>query len=129
MGRARPELSDLESRVVKVIWRRGPSSADEVRKALGKRHSDSTVRTLLRRAEEKGYLRHSVEGKTFIYEATFAPEKVGTDSVRQVAEQFFGGSVSALLNGMVDAEMINPEELQDLVGKIREVEKKERKNK
>ena len=53
--------------------------------------------------------------------------KVGTDSVRQVAEQFFGGSVSALLNGMVDAEMISHEELQDLVGKIRDAEKKERK--
>ena len=55
--------------------------------------------------------------------------KVGTDSVRQVAEQFFGGSVSALLNGMVDAEMISHEELQDLVGKIRDAEKKEGKNK
>ena len=126
MARNQTELSDLERGVVQVIWQRGPSSAEEVRKALRRRLSDSTVRTLLRRAEEKGYLTHSVEGKTFIYQEAFAPEEVGAESVRRVADQFFGGSVTALLNSIVDAEVISKRELQDLARRISAAEKNNR---
>jgi predicted transcriptional regulator len=58
-------LSNLEHLVMDVLWKRGPSTAEEVRVALEKRHfmKESTARTILKRLEDKGYARHRVEGQ------------------------------------------------------------------
>src|SRR5690349_6901831 len=99
----RKPLSDLEHLVMEVVWKQQPLTADDVRTALADRHpmKESTVRTVLKRLEEKGYLQHRVVGRTNIYTGQDAPESVAAKAVRQIIERFCGGSVEQLLVGMV----------------------------
>ncbi|HEV3275350.1 MAG TPA: BlaI/MecI/CopY family transcriptional regulator [Terriglobia bacterium] len=125
---ARPRnLSGVEQLVMDHIWVAGAVTAEAVREALAPRHAmkDSTVRTVLRRLEEKGYLRHKVEGRTFLYRAAHARQNIAARAVSHIADRFCGGSVEQLLVGMVENEVLDSEELQRLARKI--AQKKEAK--
>ena len=119
-------LSDLESLVMDYVWSRGASSAEDIREGLSGRWpmKDSTARTVLRRLESKGFLRHAVEGRTFIYEGTEPPSAVAVRAVRQILDRFCRGSVESLLVGMVENEVIDDEELERLARKIRKAQRK-----
>ncbi len=76
------------------------------------------MRTLLRRLETRGYVSHRLEGKTFVYEATIAPQRVAAHSVRQMIDRFWSGSVEEFLTGMVDAKILTPANIARLARKI-----------
>ena len=71
-------LSDLEEMIMSAVWE-GATTAEDVRASLAAKHpmKDSTVRTVLRRLEEKGYLTHSVDGRTYLYRAVEPRRNVG----------------------------------------------------
>ena len=113
------DLGDLEREVLQLIWQRGEQvTADTVRETLSRRLKESTVRTVLKRLEEKGYLTHTVEGRTFLYQAAERPTLVAARAVKKIVDWFCNGSVSDVLVGMVDAEMLDPEELKALAARI-----------
>src|SRR5579863_1281560 len=116
----RKPLSSLEHLVMGVVWDRGSATGEEVREALASRHpmKESTARTVLTRLEEKGYLAHSVDGRTNVYRGVDAPATVAAGAVRQIIERLCGGSVEQLLIGMVDDEVLSERELQRLAQKI-----------
>jgi len=124
-----PSVGPLENAVMHVLWERGTATADDVRQALAKTRKlkESTVRTLLRRLERKGFLAHDVEGRTFIYRPKVAPENVATQAVRGIIDRFCAGSVESLLAGMVDGELITPDKLRALADKIADAERKAEK--
>src|SRR5262245_15666114 len=105
---------------MRVIWKSGEATADQVRTALAKSQSlkDSTIRTILRRLEEKGYVTHSTVGRTFVYTPQVDSRNVAADAVRGIIERFCHGSVEDLLVGMVDREIVSPQKLQELADKI-----------
>ena len=108
------------------IWSHGPATSEQIREGLTpkRRMKDATVRTILRRLEEKGYLTHSVEGRTYIYRGLERPEKVAVSAIRQLLDRFCGGSVEQLLVGMVDQDVISSRELTELARKIKDRQKK-----
>jgi len=87
---------------------------------------DSTVRTVLRRLEEKGYLSHEVDGRTFVYRATQQRRSVAARAAQQIIDRFCGGSVEQLLVGMVENAVLEPKELEMLARKI--AQRKEKKS-
>jgi predicted transcriptional regulator len=113
-------MSPLEDTVMRVIWARGPSTAEDVRQALSRKQpmKDSTVRTVLRRLEEKGYLAHEVSGRTYIYRERVPALRTATQAVRQIVDRFFEGSVEQLLSGMVSDRLVTAEQLEELARKI-----------
>ena len=113
-------LSALEQLIMDFLWERGPSTAEVCREGMADRHplKDSTIRTLLRRLEAKGYLRHEVDGRTFLYRPLERPQKVAAHAVKQIIDRLCGGSVEELLVGMVDHEVLDRKELQHLAQKI-----------
>ena len=117
---SRKPLSPLEHQVMDLVWSHGRVTADSVREALASQRplKDSTVRTILRRLEQKGYLSHEVEGRTYLYRGLEAPQKVAVGAVRQIIDGFCGGSVEQLLVGMVDNEVLDGRELERLAQKI-----------
>jgi BlaI family transcriptional regulator, penicillinase repressor len=104
------------------VWRSGGATAEQVREGLAPRHllKDSTVRTLLRRLEERQYLTHRVEGKMFVYEAAAAPRSLAARSVQQIIERFWSGSAEQFLAGMVDEKVLTPSQIRKLAAKIKE---------
>jgi BlaI family penicillinase repressor len=126
----KPRLSSLENAVMQVVWLRGRITADEVRIALAQRRNlkDSTVRTLLRRLEEKDYVEHDIEGRTYVYRPRVEPHNVAAEQVRGIIDRFCRGSVENLLVGMVDDNLITPDKLRELAERIEEAEATERKS-
>lgn len=124
-----PSVGPLENEVMRVLWERGTATADDVRQALEKdrKLKDSTVRTLLKRLEDKGLVTHDVNGRTFIYRPIVAQQNVATQAVRGIIDRFCAGSVEALLTGMVDGEIITPDKLRELADKIADAERKTQK--
>jgi BlaI family transcriptional regulator, penicillinase repressor len=122
-------LSPLEHEVMQVLWSRGPCSAEDVRQALVEDHpmKDSTVRTILRRMEEKEFVAHWNEGRTYIYRHLLPPSKAAAGAVRQIIDLFCNGSVEALLLGMVDNKILDREQLQELAERIDKAEARERR--
>ncbi len=112
------ELGELERRILLIVWRLGAVTAEQVRDDLDRPLKDSTVRTVLRRLEEKGYLAHSVENRTFIYRPAESRQRVAVRAVKRIVDWFCEGSVEALLVGMVDSQVLDRNELQRLAERI-----------
>jgi predicted transcriptional regulator len=79
---------------------------------------DSTIRTVLRRLEEKGYLTHETQGRTFIYRASHARQNVAIRAVKGIIDRFCGGSAEELVLGMVDNAVLSRKQLERLARKI-----------
>jgi predicted transcriptional regulator len=117
------ELGELEREILSIVWRLGATTAEQVREELDRLLKDSTVRTVLRRLEEKGYLAHSLENRTFIYRSAESRQKVAGRAVQRIVDWFCEGSVEALLVGMVDSKVLDREELQRLADRIAAAQK------
>jgi BlaI family transcriptional regulator, penicillinase repressor len=113
-----PPLGDLEHELLTLLWKHGAMTAVAVRKALHRDLKDPTIRTVLRRLEEKRYVSHRVERGTFIYTATETQERAAAKAVKGIVDRFCGGSLERMLLGLVEASVIQPKQLDALVGKI-----------
>lgn len=114
------DLSNLERQVMQEIWRLGPSTADDLRRALEPERvlKDSTVRTILRRLESKGFVTHQVDGRTYVYHSAIRPRRAAAQAVQRIVERFCGGSVEELLLGLVDQQVVSRPELEALARRI-----------
>lgn len=103
-----------------ILWKQGPGTAEQVREALAPKHvlKDSTVRTILGRLEQKGYVNHTIEGKAFVYNWVEKPRNVAVRAVRQILDRFCDGSLEQLLVGLVENEVVDRAELQQLASKL-----------
>lgn len=100
------------------VLERGTATAEQVRADMDRDLKDSTVRTVLRRLEEKGYLTHATEDRTYVYRPAEAPAAVAARAVRGIIDRFCKGSVEELLVGMVDGSVVSKDELARLAKKI-----------
>ncbi len=112
---------------MEILWKRGSATAVEIREALAPRHAlkDSTVRTVLRRLHEKGYVSYKLEGKAFVYSGVEKPRNVAVRAVRQILDKFCNGSLEQLLVGLVENEVVDRAELQKLAQKLAKTKQKE----
>lgn len=117
---ARP-LTELQQAVLDFVWSKGSATAEEVREKLLPEHplKDSSVRTILRRLEARGYLTHRLEGQSFMYEARMSASTVAVRAVRHLIERFWEGSAEQFVAGMVDAKVLSAEALQRLAKKVK----------
>ena len=116
----RKALSPLEKSFMDYVWGHPDCTADMCREAMARirMFKESTVRTILKNLENKGYVNHEVRGRTFYYRAVDSRRGVTMEAVRQLIDRFCGGSVKELLVGMVDDQLIRPSELRKLAEEI-----------
>ncbi|MGH8219212.1 MAG: BlaI/MecI/CopY family transcriptional regulator [Steroidobacteraceae bacterium] len=112
------DLGDLEREVLALVWKNGSVSADSVQKQLRRALKESTVRTVLKRLEGKGYLSHTLESRTFIYKARESRAAAAARAVKSIADRFCHGSLEEVLVGIVDARLLDRRELERLAEKI-----------
>ncbi|MHB1204133.1 MAG: BlaI/MecI/CopY family transcriptional regulator [Rhodospirillaceae bacterium] len=118
-----PDLGDLEREVMQLVWAKGTVSAEDVREGVSRRLKESTIRTVLKRLEDKGFVGHTVEGRTFIYRASEARERVAARAVKRIVDWFCEGSVDEVLVGMVDSSMLGRKQVDMLAKKIETAKK------
>ena len=107
---------------MEIVWQRGSVTAEGVRAALDPTRplKDSTVRTVLKRLETKGYLRHTVERRTYVYSSSEPRQNIAMRAVKQILDRFCSGSVESLLLGMVDHDVVDADELERMVTRLKE---------
>jgi len=118
-----PDLGDLEHEVMQIVWAHGPVTAEIVRERLSRRLKESTVRTVLRRLEEKGYARHTVDGRTYVYHAAEERARVAAKAVQRIVDWFCNGSMEEVLVGMVDNAMLDQQQLRALADQVAKAKK------
>ena len=108
-----PELTPAQSEIMEIIWERGEVSASTVRKVLSRTRAvaRNTVRTLLERMEEKGWITHREEGRTFLYSAAQPRQATIGQKVQEVVETVCGGSAEALVTALLDYRGLSSGEL------------------
>jgi BlaI family transcriptional regulator, penicillinase repressor len=117
------ELGELERSVLSIVWQMGSATAERIREELERPLTDSTVRTVLRRLEAKGYVTHALEERAFVYRPAESRQHVAGRAVQRIVDWFCEGSVEALLVGMVDQKVLGRGELQKLAARIAEAER------
>ena len=106
---------------MRVVWTSGPCSVEAVHQVVARTRDvkETTVRTLLRRLEQKGYLRHESEGRAYLYRATEPSRNLAARAVRQIIDRFCQGSVEELVSGMVESKSLSRDELNRLEDFVR----------
>jgi predicted transcriptional regulator len=97
-------LSRRERQIMDVVYREGTATAAQVAAGLPDALTDSTVRTLLRILEEKGHLRHTEDGRRYIYHPTQPHQNAARAALDRVLHTFFGGSVSEAVASLLSGE-------------------------
>jgi BlaI family transcriptional regulator, penicillinase repressor len=112
------DLGELEREVMQLVWSGGEVTAEAIREQLARKPKESTVRTVLRRLEDKGYVSHTVSGRTFVFRAAATRQDVAARAVKHIVEWFCNGSLEEVLVGMADARMLDARTLQQLAKRI-----------
>lgn len=105
-------MSRAQREVMEIIWDLGEAGVAEVVRELNKSRpaARNTVRTLLERMEEKGWLTHRAEGRSFIYAPTVDREESLGERVRDMVEKACGGQPEKLMMALMDYRGLSDEE-------------------
>src|SRR5262245_9310849 len=111
--RRSPALTDAEARVMAVLWERQTASVADVVTALKKKRvvSYSTVQTILRILEDKGYVTHAKVARAFIYRPRVDERRARRRALRHLMTRLFNGSPSLLVLNVLEDDQIDAEEL------------------
>ena len=107
-------FTERELDVMAVLWARGSGTVGEVRDELSDDFARTTVLTVLRTLEEKGYVRHVAEGKAHRYVPTVKPDAAGKSALRRILDTMFAGSHERLLAQLVSDRSVDKEKLRRL---------------
>src|SRR5580704_3322651 len=115
-AQVRPPLTDLENEVMRAVWDGGTCTVEAVHQIVSNKRKlkETTIRTLLRRLEKKGYLQHESDGRAYIYRAAEPARSLAARAVRQIIDRFCQGSLEELVSGMVEAKVLNKDDIQEL---------------
>jgi len=127
--RAVPRLGDLELQILNVLWERGPSTVREVREALPvePKPAYTTVLTMMRLMQEKGYLTRSEAARAHVYQARLREQPVKRGLLRGLVTNAFRGSAEAVLVRLLEDEKLSREELARVRELIEAREREERR--
>ena len=107
-------LADREAELMEVLWDHGPSTVNEVKERVPDDLAYTTVLTILRTLEAKGYVTHDAEGKAHRYSALIERDAARRSALQAMAEKFFKGSTTGLLTHLVADEKLKPADIRRL---------------
>jgi predicted transcriptional regulator len=117
-----PPLSPTETEILRTVWQLDKAAVQEVYENFPKKRkiSFTTVQTLLRRLEKKGYLKHKVRGNANIYYAAVNMESVLKRTVNDFLERVFGGDPVPLMMYLAKHGKVTTQDIKKLIKLIEE---------
>ena len=111
-----PALTDAEAQVMAVLWRLRKASVGDVVTAMNETRpvTYSTVQTILRILETKGYVTHGKVARAFVYEPVVDEQQARRRALRHLVSRLFEGSPSLLVLNVLEDEEIHPAEREQL---------------
>lgn len=112
-------LTKTEEEVMHMLWEIGKGTVSDLLSRYPEpKPPHSTVSSVVRILEKKGFLGHKAYGKTYEYFPVIEKESYGRRSLRDLVDDYFGGSASRLVSHLAEAEQLSREELEDLIKKL-----------
>ncbi len=112
------KLSPANFEIMKVIWRLGEASVNDVFEAVNSRRKDkvrrTTIQVQMNRLEEYGWLKHRELGRTHYFRAVRGRQKTERDIINDITNRLFGGSRMELVKSLIDESNLEPEEIEEL---------------
>lgn len=126
---AEPTPTERELEILKILWQSGEATVREVHRQISRSLPmvQNTVQSFLRTMEEKGLVRHRVEGRTFIYRPVLPRDKTNQRLVSRLLQRAFDGAVDQLVQSVLSLEQATPEELARLEALIADARKGKQK--
>jgi predicted transcriptional regulator len=122
-------LTDREADVMRVLWDRGPSVVTEVKEHLADELAYTTVLTILRTLEQKGYVKHEEEGRVHRYFAAVKEDAARKSALQHLTGKLFKGSAELLFTHLVSDRKLSKDQVQrmrDLLAQSADKGKKEK---
>jgi len=110
----RINFTDRELDVMNVLWDAGSATVAQVRERLSDDLAYTTVLTVLRTLEQKGYVGHTGEGRAHRYRPLVKRAAAGRSALRRLVDKVFDGSPELLLTQLVSDRNLGDEELRRL---------------
>ncbi len=107
-----PSPTKRELDVLSILWRTGSGTVSEVRDALADELSYTTVLWVLQTLEQKGYVTHTKEGRSYRYHPVLEPEETGRGALSRILDKIFHGSAEFLLAQLVQERKLSDSELK-----------------
>jgi BlaI family penicillinase repressor len=119
-------LGRLELRIMNIVWDKGTATVHDVKTAIsrGRKPAYSTILTMMRKLEAKGFLEHDVRDRTYVYRPSVSRRTVRQSILRDLLDRLFEGSPSLLVTSLVEGHIADEE-----LGEIRKLLEKERAKK
>ena len=110
------KISSAEWEVMRVLWTKGETTSTEITKILSTKQdwSASTVKTLLGRLADKGYLTSRREGRTYLYQAVLNEEEANLTAVYEVLSKICLTKHHHLLGKLIQQTPMTKEQIKDL---------------
>jgi predicted transcriptional regulator len=121
VGRKKSQtLTEAELPIMDVLWEKRSATVGDVAEALAKEKpvAYNTVLTLMRILERKGYVRHTKDGRAFVYHPVVEKGEASRTAVRHLLMRFFNDSPELLMLNLLRDERIDERELERLRGLI-----------
>jgi predicted transcriptional regulator len=117
-------LTPQELELMKIVWQKGQATVRDVYETLLERRkiAYTTVMTMMRVLEKKGYVKTHRENRAYVYRPTRPERQVVRSMVREFVDRVFNGSAQPLLVHLVEDRRLSPKELEELERLIREAE-------
>jgi BlaI family transcriptional regulator, penicillinase repressor len=109
-------LTEVEQRIMEVLWSEGSGTVGEVLKQVQTSNpvAFNTVQTILRILEHKGFVRHTEEGRAFRYHPLVAREQASNTALQSLLRRFYDGSAGSLALNLLESERLSEEELRQI---------------
>lgn len=110
-------LTRAESELMRLLWASGPLTVSQLQDRLERTVAYTTVLTLVRILEKKGYVLHSVDpdgGRAHVFRAAVAENTSRKRHLKDMVERLFGGRAESLATGLIDDELLGREALEAL---------------
>jgi len=119
-------LGRLELQIMNVVWEKGKATVHDVKDTLGqgRKPAYSTILTMMRKLEAKGYLDHDVDDRTYVYRPVISQQAARRGILGDIVDRLFEGSPSLLLNSLVEQDRISEKEIKKTKKLIKERGKK-----
>lgn len=123
-----PSFTGRELDLMSILWELGSATGRQIHERLDDEIDYTTVLTVLRTMEQKGYVRHDEEGRAYRYHPVVDRDVAGQTAFRRLVQKFFGGSPERFLAHLTSGEEeLDPAERERLEGLVRRhLEKSER---
>lgn len=116
-------LTKVEEEIMQIIWQLGPCTVSDMRNYIAehlgkKKPPHSTVSTIVRILENRGFLDHKAYGRTYEYRPIISKEEYSKFSLKKLVKDYFEGSMNSLVSFIVKEDDLSLSDLNELMNKL-----------